>query len=753
MATGGQKRTRSERVAALELPPGRWERAWANLRRRDVLLRIGLCVLTALVLCVVIRGWDPPFAYRTDYTPSHDIAARAPFELPDPKETEKARDRARWQVRYIYALDPEPLVRLRLALRNTVLEVMAASTYADRDRRVWADFQPPTEGKRKPPGAELQRRFKRFHDALAGDEDLARFEKAVAAALEPFEQRGLLEKLQQEPGQGNQEEIVVYPVDRPDARRVVKVSDVLIGKGTAIRESLQNQFSTPDLADPVFEWIRRQPKDTLELNRNATNEALEAAAKDVEPVVDQYKPGKTIAGAGQALGAEDIRVLRKEYEAVLGRRSIAARLCRATAVTAIILALFALCALYLHYHQRRVIVSLKRLGTMLVVVVLTVGLSCLASADGLRAEIIPLLLFGQTMAIAYRRELALLLLGVVTLILVLAVGQGLGGFMLLMGVAATAVLQLGRIRSRTKLIHVGFVAAVVAVLLTISTGVVGGQPVDRALLTAAALGGLWTLAAGFLMTGLLPFIERLFGVLTDISLLELGDVSHPLLQELVRRAPSTYNHSFTVGSIAEAAAEAIGARGVLVRVGAYFHDIGKMLKPGYFIENQPPDANRHEDLAPAMSTLVIIAHIKDGADLARQHHLPEPIIDFIEQHHGTTLVEFFYERASAQSQSDPNGGEVEKSAFRYPGPRPQTKEASVLMLADAVESASRSLVDPTPARIESIVRQVSERRLRDAQFDESGLTLRELRTIENSMIKSLIAMYHGRVKYPDQRTA
>jgi len=254
------------------------------------------------------------------------------------------------------------------------------------------------------------------------------------------------------------------------------------------------------------------------------------------------------------------------------------------------------------------------------------------------------------------------------------------------------------------------------------------------------------------MTGLLPFIERIFGVLTDIRLLDLGDVAHPLLQELIRRAPSTYNHSITVGSIAEAAAEAIGARGLLVRVGAYFHDIGKMLKPGYFIENQGDAVNRHETLVPAMSTLVIIAHIKDGANLARQHHLPEAIIDFILQHHGTTLVGYFFERAKQRSEN-PDAGDVDESSFRYPGPKPQTKEAAVLMLADAVESASRTLVGPTPARIEGLVREIAERRLEDGQFDESGLTLRELRMIEDSMIKTVTAIYHGRLKYPDQRTA
>ncbi|MDZ7620335.1 MAG: HDIG domain-containing protein, partial [Patescibacteria group bacterium] len=299
----------------------------------------------------------------------------------------------------------------------------------------------------------------------------------------------------------------------------------------------------------------------------------------------------------------------------------------------------------------------------------------------------------------------------------------------------------------------GLAAGCVAFLINLAMAILDNQPLGKALLSTALRDALWATAAGFLMTGLLPFVEKTFGVLTDLSLLELGDVAHPLLQELVRRAPSTYNHSVTVGSIAEAAAESIGARGLLCRVGAYFHDIGKMLKPGYFIENQRDQENRHETLVPAMSTLVIVAHIKDGGDLGRQYRLPQPIIDLIEQHHGTTRVGFFFERASEQQKSNPDAGQVDEKTYRYPGPKPQTKEAGVLMLADAVESASRTLVEPTPARIESLVRSVAERRLHDGQFDESGLTLRELRTIERSLVMSLTAIYHGRLKYPDQRTA
>jgi putative nucleotidyltransferase with HDIG domain len=423
------------------------------------------------------------------------------------------------------------------------------------------------------------------------------------------------------------------------------------------------------------------------------------------------------------------------------------------AVVALILALLALAAAHVIRREPKLTLSLGRLAGVLAMLVATVALAAWAASDPWRAELVPVLLFGQTLAIAHRQESALMLTAIAAVVFALAVGHGLAVLLLLIGVTITAVVQLGRIRSRSKLIYVGMVSGMVAFPLTIGLAVLDNQPLGKAVWITAGVNALWTWAAGFLMTGLLPFVEKAFGVLTDISLLELGDVSHPLLQQLVQRAPATYNHSITVGSIAEAAAEEIGARGLLVRVGAYYHDVGKMLKPGYFIENQAPANNRHEALVPTMSTLVIIAHIKDGADLARQHGLPQPIIDFIEQHHGTTLVEYFYGRAHEQQQADPNGATVDENLYRYPGPKPQTKEAGVLMLADAVESASRSLVDPAPARIDSLVREIAERKLDDGQFDESGLTLRELRTIEDSVSKSLIANYHGRVKYPDQKTA
>jgi putative nucleotidyltransferase with HDIG domain len=397
--------------------------------------------------------------------------------------------------------------------------------------------------------------------------------------------------------------------------------------------------------------------------------------------------------------------------------------------------------------------------TLLALAVVTVMLCTLVAGQAWQAEVVPLLLFAMTVAIAYDEDIALLLAAEVALVVIVALGQGLADYVTLTAAAAATVFWMGRLRSRSKLIYVGLWAGGVAVLTCLGANLLAGRALvldggvlDRHLLAEACRTGGWTVLAGFLMTGLLPFIERWFGVLTDLSLLEVGDVAHPLLQELVRRAPGTYNHSINVASLGEAAAEAIGARGLLVRVGAYFHDAGKMLKPSYFVENQGHE-NRHESLVPAMSTLIIVAHVKEGVELARQYGLPQPIVDLIAEHHGTTLVEYFYRRATERSQADPHAAEVDEQTYRYPGPKPSTRESAVLMLTDAVESASRTLTEPTPARIAGLVHDLAMKRLLDGQFDDCGLTLEELGLIEQSLVKSLTAVYHGRVKYPDQRTA
>ncbi len=753
MANGFSKRTRLQRVAAVELPPGLFDRLWVYLQRGEVLFRLGLCLLTAIALWGLTGSWRPPLGFRTGYTPPRASVAQVEFKRPDPQATLQARDRARRQVLHIYENDTDPLMRLQAQLLNRVKTVLAAQTAEQLDRAVWDEFFAPVEPP-KPAVTQEDRDgyFLRFRAALAEQATLEKFEEELGAAFQPIAEHGLITKLPPEHDEGNQLEITVYQRGRKEIRKSYPVASVLIGDGNELKELLQKQIGETIVAARVFDWLRPRLPNTLTYDREETQAAIRNAEALAPPQFNVFKPGDPLAPGGQPLDDKTtLPLLVDEHAARDAALTLRQRISYSLATFGMFIALATLCGVYATHYEPKMLASGRRFGIMVALIVATVGLAILASGDAWRAEVVPLLLFGMIISLAYHQETAMLFSAAMALVITVALGQSLGEFITLSAAVVTAILLTNNIRSRSKLIYVGFCTGIVASLTNIGVGTLAEQPMQELGKTALYY-GVWSfVSAGFIMTGLLPFIEKVFGVQTEISLLELGDVAHPLLQELVRRAPGTYNHSINVASIAEAAAESIDANGLLVRVGAYFHDIGKMLKPQYFIENQGVDTNRHDQLLPAMSTLIIIAHIKDGADLARQHHLPQPIIDFIQQHHGTTLVEYFFRRA--QNDADPENPEVEEASFRYPGPKPQSKEAAVLMMADAVEGASRALVEPTPARLESLVHDFAIKRLLDGQFDCCGLTLSELATIEESLVKSLTAVYHGRIKYPDQRSA
>ena len=258
-------------------------------------------------------------------------------------------------------------------------------------------------------------------------------------------------------------------------------------------------------------------------------------------------------------------------------------------------------------------------------------------------------------------------------------------------------------------------------------------------------GGIGGILTAMLVSAILPLLESLFKVVTDISLLEYSDLNRPILRNLMVSAPGTYHHSIVIGSLAEAAAEAVGVNPLMTRVAAYYHDIGKMKKPEYFVENQARGENRHDRLTPSMSCLIIAAHVKDGLELAREHKLPPQIIDIIQQHHGTSRMTYFYEKAK-EASDDPSS--VREEEFRYPGPKPQTKVAAIVMLSDAVEAASRVLDNPTPQRIAALVDKIIARFFEDGQLSECELTLKDLTAISKSLNVLLAGIYHYRIDYP-----
>ncbi len=332
----------------------------------------------------------------------------------------------------------------------------------------------------------------------------------------------------------------------------------------------------------------------------------------------------------------------------------------------------------------------------------------------------------------------------------------------------TAVLLTGNVRKRGQLLRAGIFIGVVSLILAIIWGRLdvwacfGSGAVTHlevfGLGSAAALGT--AVFAALFISGLLPVFEGLFQLTTDISWLELSDLNHKLLRQMQLEAPGTFHHSLVVASLAEAAAEKIGANALMCRVCAYFHDIGKLKKPAYFIENQQDGSeNPHDSLTPTMSALIIIAHVKDGVDIAVKHKLNPRIINVIQEHHGDSLVYYFYRRAQEQKKSDlekvDRGLEnpedlphVDEKNFRYPGQLPSTRESGIIALADMVESASRSLRKPTLAKIRAMIEELVRAKMNDGQLDDCPLTLRELAIVKDSFAATLRSMLHARIDYP-----
>ncbi len=329
--------------------------------------------------------------------------------------------------------------------------------------------------------------------------------------------------------------------------------------------------------------------------------------------------------------------------------------------------------------------------------------------------------------------------------------------MMLLG-GLTCIYLTKSVRRRGAVLRAGFYAGIAILIVGILFDLVKipESHVDWKQTLAAGGGAIgMSLLVSMVVSGVLPVLETSFGVTTDISWLESSDLNHKLLKRMQLEAPGTFHHSLVVASLAESAAESVGANAIMCRVCSYFHDIGKMKKPEYFIENQGEE-NPHDQLTPTMSALIIIAHVKDGVDMAMKFKLNPVIIDVIREHHGDSVVAYFYHKAQEQQKDQLESGqeshedfpEIDEKSFRYPGPKPRSKESGIISLADAVESASRTIHKPSPAKISALVNDIVTKRILEGQLDESGLTLNELSRVKESFSSTLRSMMHSRIDYP-----
>ncbi|MDX2117720.1 MAG: HDIG domain-containing protein [Planctomycetota bacterium] len=544
-------------------------------------------------------------------------------------------------------------------------------------------------------------------------------------------------------------------------------------------------FSGP-LRQLVVARATNDGRPTFRFDEQRTRADQDAMAAAVRPVILQVPAGSVIVRRGDVLSPEQFELYRSELRAYRQNAEPWSlwlqRVGVAGAAGVIALALGGYVALFCprvrRSEGRMLGVALLLLGTLMLACVATAASPNLIAI----AATAPSLMAGLILCIAYDRRSALAF-GVLHAVLVcLALHQGVTLLATIVAGVGAIVWSLRDLRDRGTLVRTSLVSGLIigaahAILCLTERPL--SEPVLREIYSDAGLAAAGAVIVGGITLFILPSVERLFDITTGMTLIELRDPKHPLLRELQLRAPGTYNHSLTVASIAESAAEAIGADGLLTYVGCLYHDIGKMNKPDYFVENQSPGVNKHDKLSPAMSLLLVVGHVKDGLELARDFNIPRPLHHFIESHHGTTLVEFFFHRARERALSamrESGGGEGDLSeggdpaliseermefnepqvpdefAFRYPGPKPQSREAAILMVCDAVESATRTLSDPTPARIDALVRSIANKRLMDGQFEDCEITLRDLHLIVESVSRSVASIYHARIAYPGPST-
>jgi putative nucleotidyltransferase with HDIG domain len=511
-----------------------------------------------------------------------------------------------------------------------------------------------------------------------------------------------------------------------------------------------NAMNVPGDLKPFFLEIVRnvELKPNLVPDVEGTEQRKKEAMEKVEPVQVTIRQGEKILGDGEVVTEEKIEALQH-----LGLLRTKYMFLSLTGLSGLVLVIYLLTVLYLYRYNREIIHNEKKfilLGLLINVgLLLDKGISLIRLGDNpeiasMVGFMVPTAAISMLIAVLLDRKLALFVTAVMSVFVGILLGNQLNFATVSFVGGTVGIYSVSDISERTDLTR----ASVYIVLANIAA-IAAVTLIRTNSLSVVSLGIIVGIINGILSSvltiGSLPFLENAFEITTSVKLLELSNPNHPLLKRLLLEAPGTYHHSVMVANLAERAADATGADPLMTRVGAYYHDIGKLKRPYFFIENQLTSENPHDKLSPNLSTLIITSHIKDGVELARKHKLPHSVIEIIDQHHGTGLVTYFYHKALESEYGD-TASEID---FRYDGPKPKTKEAAIVMLADSVEAAVRSLQTTGHGRLEACVRKIIKDRLEDGQLEESELTFKELEEITRAFTGVLNGIFHSRIEYPE----
>jgi len=699
-------------------------------------VRFGALLATAVAIYLLFpAGAAPgPVVLERGVVAPQDVIARIPFQIPKTgEELRREQDEAARGVPPVYDYRPGAADSVLAAARGffarvAQVDALPPEQRADAVRRVLAGSGIPT--------------------TLGGVEVLQ--DPARRAALLDATERAVREQFPRGVASGSPERSGVS---------AVRVRGTVGGEGLVSADSLRTAdafyrtaqgylaSSDADAAELQRLLLVRWFQPSLAVNERETEAARARARSAVDSVKYRVLAGEKIVGAREQVGAREEERLRA-YQAALSARAGDEEGGRSPgrAVGSVLynLLLLGILGMLLRLSRLHLYADDRSVGFVAALVVVVAALSAVIARMGLPTELLPVPFAALLVAVLWGGRLALALALVLALILG---GQGpfLGAavpFTAAVGGASAAFgVRVARRRLQTWVV-VGIISGAYAAA-AISVGLLRGWSLSE-IGWSVLWGAVNATASSLLAVGVLPVAESVTRVTTNMTLQELADPKHPLLQRLALEAPGTYAHSISVANLAEAVCMAIGANALLARVGVYYHDIGKVVKPQYFIENQPKGRNPHDKLKPATSAAIVRSHVVEGLKLAEQHRLPDSVKAFIAQHHGTQPISFFLQQAR---ESDP-GARVDPREFAYLGPRPQTKEVAVVMLADSVESAARVLPDPTPERIRELVERIVGAKIAAGQLDQSPLTLREIHRAKDVLARALSSMYHHRIDYP-----
>ena len=718
----------------------------------------------------VFVRFDSPVEIRIGDVLSSDFISPISFEMTDEATTEEKRLKAETQVQLFFDYDDtidgkvlEGIYKAFRVMRNHLREVHIKenapfSGTAARDLFVHkAEFE-------KNIGTDLtDYQF----EWMIKEKFNPRLEVFIARQIETWYDRKVVASFDRL--SPDSQHIAARKIDNSGVGKEILInrSDILelsdLNQLRTVSSRINTKYSNEE-KEFLFALARSLMVPNLTFNKQETAAHREAARREVLPVTISIKKGQVIVAGGSKVQPFQLAVIKQIETLQRERRNWVVAISVALFFTILILVMWGYVKRFTH---NRVKISLKEIYIMMAVVLISVvGTkiyffvvdSAFVSKFG---HYVPLsvLMYAAPVAAASMMVGLTVLAGEAVWLFSVFVAVVLGImadfslsftlFTFISGImAARGVFNC---KTRFEIYSAGFKTGLVNVLVV---GLIlftekylqeGGVREVYFSMICAFFGGL--LSSTVAMT-IVPILETFFNVTTDVKLLELSNLNHPLLKQMIVKAPGTYHHSMLVGSMVEAAAEEIGANPLLGKVMCYYHDIGKMEHPNYFIENQKPGHNPHDHISPFMSKTLLIAHVKDGIELGHRFKLGTPIMDGIIQHHGTTLIAFFYNKAlELRAEGEP---EVLEDEFRYPGPKPQFRESALCMLADSIEAAARSLDEPTPSRLQSIVRNIIQKKFMDGQLDECNITLKDISKIEMSFIRILLGIYHQRIDYPKE---